>query len=103
MDNKLSQVEQEALNQAQDLLELSKTKGWAQVLKPLLESKVHNSWVDPAKFTDDASLRYAYSIAWGWAKASGEVIDLVTQAETRVIELLKKERGEVIDKFRIGS
>ena len=100
--NSLTASEEQALEQNQQLLELCKTQGWQQVLKPLLLAKSHNSWLDPRGFKTKEELDYAYSKAWGLAQAAKEILEMVEQGEKVVTALLKKQKGE-IDKFRIGA
>jgi len=47
-------------------------------------------------------LAYQYSIAWGSAKAAEEILDWVDSKIEEAEMLLKKQRGELKDKFGIG-
>ena len=100
----LNQEEQELLKQARKVKELSLHKGWLEVLKPLLEEKYSNSWVDPKDFDNQESFVYAYNVAHGWATAGKELLAHI-QRECDVFDYLtKKSKGEVDAKdFRIGS
>jgi len=74
--------------------------GWREVLKPLLDKKFNNSWIDPRGAKNDEDLLYKYKTAWAHAEAGKEIIALIeTYVETANF-LEKKEKGEVVDKFR---
>jgi hypothetical protein len=80
---------------------MSSQEGW-QTLRKWLESKIHNSWIDPTKSIDDAKLLYEYKLAWSFAKAAQEILDYVDQSIQIADELNKKEKGQMIDKLREG-
>jgi len=49
---------------------------------------------------DDKKLLYQYKLAWAFAKAAEEILSFVQEAEVTGTKLLKKQRGEEIDKLR---
>lgn len=61
---------------------------------PYLQSKIHNSWVDPRKSGNAEELVYQYVVSWGFAKASEELINHIQGMVDTVAALEKKERGE---------
>ena len=67
---------------------------------PFLQSKINNSWVDPRKSKSDEKLMYEYKLAWAMAKSADEIIAFVDQMKDTVESLLKKQRGETVDKLR---
>ena len=103
METKLTPSEQEDLKQSQHLLDLARNKGWQEVLRPWLQSKVQTSWLDPRKAGSDEELLYQYKVAWGFAQAADEILKFVESAKDKVDFYLKKERGEVTNKFSIGK
>lgn len=71
-----------------------------EVVKPWVESKITNSWVDPFKAESDEKLLYQYKLAWAWAKAAQEFLDYLNRSVEEAEALTKKEKGEVTDKLR---
>ena len=97
--NKLSQAEKELQEQGFQVKEMAQSKGWSQVLKPFLESKISHSWVEPTG-KDDMSLLRDYKLAWAFAKAASEILELVERLQEEAEMLTKKEKGETVDKLR---
>lgn len=77
------------------------TKGWSEVVKPYLESKIKNMWVEPTG-KDDEKLLYEYKLAWAFAKAASEILELVDKLQSESEMITKKEKGELKDKLREG-
>ena len=96
----LSSQEQEALQQASWVLEMSKTKGWLQVLKPLLESRLHNQWLDPRQFKNAKEFIDAYNKTWAWADVVRELLSMIAGYEDTVRTLNNKQNNP---KYRIGG
>ena len=96
----LSKAEQESLDQFQLLLELKQTKGFSDVLKPFLDSRIKSSFIDPRKFKTDEEYIFACKVGWGWAQAASEVLEFIEVSEKNVEFLKKKGKGELEDKFR---
>lgn len=70
------------------------------MLLPYLQSKISHSWVDPRKVTNDKDLLYQYKTAWAFAQAAEEILAFVQEAEETGEKLLKKQKGEEVDKLR---
>lgn len=80
---------------------MAETKGWSEVVKPYLESKIKNMWVEPTG-KDDEKLLYEYKLAWAFAKAASEILELIEKLQNESEMITKKERGELKDKLREG-
>lgn len=78
---------------------MASTQGW-ELLRQWLQSNLVNKWFDPRDAKDAEKFFYKYSAAFGMAKGSQEILDWVEQRISEHDELLKKERGEKIDKLR---
>lgn len=72
------------------------------MLKPFLEGKVTNSWLDPRKVKNKDDFFYEYTVSWGFAQAASEILDWINQKITEAKYLQKKEKGE-ITQIRIGG
>lgn len=98
----LNPQETQQLEQSRLVRELVGHKGWQQVLKPLLESRIKNSWLDPRKAKDEKDLSFQYTVAWALAQATTELVGLIEEYVSAADYLEKKDRGEIVDKFKIG-
>lgn len=96
---KLTKAEQELQTQGRQVREMAQTKGWAEVVKPFLESKISHSWVEPTN-KNDKQLLYEYKLAWAFAKAADEILALVENLQIESEMITKKEKGETKDKVR---
>ena len=67
---------------------------------PYLQSKISHSWVDPRKVKNDKDLLYQYKTAWAFAQAAEEILAFVQEAEETGAKLIKKQKGEEVDKLR---
>ena len=103
MDNLLSKEEQEALEQAQSVLDLTQHKAWQEVFQPLLEAKVRHSWVDPREIKDQSDFFYKYVVAWGFSTAANEMLLLIEEMRNKRDFLQKKKDGEQVNNFKIGG
>lgn len=74
--------------------------GWQEVFLPYLQSKISHSWVDPRSVKNDKDLLYQYKTAWAFAKAAEEILAFVQESEEVGTKLIKKQRGEEVDKLR---
>lgn len=90
----LTPQEEQLLHQARQVKELTQLPGWSQVLLPYLQSKLHNSWVDPRKAASGDDLMYQYIVSWGFAKASEELVTYIQSMVDTVDALEKKEKGD---------
>jgi len=99
---KIELTKEELIRQKQGYLvkETVQTKGWQEVLKPWLESKIHNSWVSPVKFKNDKEYSYANRTAWAFAEASQQVLSLMDNMVEEAEAMSKKEKGLVKDKLK---
>jgi hypothetical protein len=70
------------------------------VFLPYLKTKINHSWVDPRTAKSDKDLLYQYKTAWAFAKAAEEILAFVQEAQETGEKLVKKQRGEEIDKLR---
>ena len=99
----LTKQEQEDLQRALTVAELSRHKGWVEWLKPLLVSRRDQAFPDPQSFDSDRKFYHAAVVSSALKKATAEILmaveDMAQVAET----LQKKERGEVENKFAIGK
>ena len=100
MEIQLNQEELVALKQANQIKEMTLTAGWQEVFLPLLRSKISHSWVDPRKVKNDKDLLYQYKTAWAAAQSAEEILAFVQEAEETGTKLIKKQRGEEVDKLR---
>ena len=82
---------------------MSNSQGWLEVLKPWLESKLNNSWLDPRKIKDKDKFFYEYVVAWGFAQAVRELLEFVNSQEGNIKYLKDKKDGVVKDDFKIGK
>ena len=74
------------------------------MLKPWLESKIKNSWVDPREVKSDKKLLYQYKIAWAFANAAQEILEFVEQNNQTAETLTNKQEGKTTEKkFDIGG
>lgn len=58
-------------------------------------------WVEPTG-KDDEKLLYEYKLAWAFAKAASEILELIEKLQNESEMITKKERGELKDKLREG-
>ena len=100
MKVKLNKEESQRQEQGYLIKELVNSKGWLEVLKPWLEDRIHNSWVDPRSFESDEKYLYAMKTAWAFAQASEQILAFTTNMIEEAEALTKKEKGEAKDKLR---
>jgi len=77
--------------------------GWELVMKPHLEEKFNNSWVNPIEAEDKEDLIYKYIVAWAYAKAGKDILAFMEEHKRAADHLEKKERGEESNNFKIGG
>ena len=99
----LSQEEQESLGLAQLVAEMRKTRGWQEIVEPWLKTKFSNSWLDPRNSKDQTEFFYQYSTAWAFAQAVTEIFRYLDETQAKADYLIKKQKGELVDKFAIGK
>ncbi len=83
--------------------ELVQHPGWRQVVKPFLEEKIKNSWLDPRKASSKEDFWYQYVTAWGLAQACDELVKEIDQMIETGKFLERKRKGETDNNFKIGS
>src|SRR4030042_4723230 len=99
----LTSQKEEAPKQAHVVASMASQPGWAQVLKPHLESKIQHLWLDPREVSDKETFWYRYVTAWGFSQAAREILRLVEGYVQQAETLEKKRKGELKDKFQIGG
>lgn len=102
MDNQQVQLdpqELQALKEGRQLQELTALPGWG-LLRQWLEDRIHNSWLDPRSFKTEEEFIKAYNEAWSMAQAAEQVLGYVQNKCDEAEHLIKKERGELVDKLR---
>ena len=72
------------------------------MLKPWLEAKINNSWVDPRAAESDEDLLYRYKVAWAFAQAAQQIIDYAEGLTEESEALTDKEEGKTTNKLREG-
>ena len=78
------------------------SKGWQNVILPLLENKRDQSFPDPSQFTNDADFNYAAKTVSLYKKVVQELLIEIDKYKNAATYLRKKENGEVGDPFGIG-
>jgi hypothetical protein len=78
------------------------TKGWQEVLLPLLESKRDQTFPDPSAFTNDKDFNYAAKVVAIYKKVIQELLIEIEKYKEAASFLQKKENGEISDPFGIG-
>ena len=71
------------------------------MLRPQLEKKIRNSWLDPRKATNENDLFYQYVVAWASANAADEILKMVDTYVERVKSLMALKDKE--EPYRIGQ
>ena len=80
------------------------SEGWDLVLKPWLESKINNSWLDPKGSKSEEEFFFQYTVAYGFAQAAQQILEFVEQHKLTAESLVKKKEGKTVDKnFRVGG
>ena len=98
----LSDQEQEALSQAHKLLEMFQSKGYQEVLKPLLLAKLNQAFPNPLEAKDEKEFTYRALVTSAMKQVIGEILQLEEQKESEIAYYKKKEKGELEkDKFKI--
>lgn len=71
------------------------------MLRPWLQAKLHNSWLDPRdpQFKTNEEFLRAYNSAWAFAQASEGILAFIEDMIAESEGLTKKEKGEVKDKL----
>lgn len=77
------------------------TEGWQQIIKPKLESKMNNSWLDPRKTSDEKDFFHQYIVAWANANAIDEILKMIEGYVKTVENLRAKEKQDA--PYRIGQ
>lgn len=80
---------------------MTSTEGWQKVIKPLLTSKISNSWLDPRKTSDEKDFFHQYTVAWATANAVDEILKMIESYEERVKSLRAKQKED--EPYRIGQ
>lgn len=72
------------------------------MLRPWLEDKRNQAFPDPAVFKSEDAFNYAAKVTSVFKKVVTELLIYVDNAEATVEQLVKKEKGEVVEPFAIG-
>jgi Ni,Fe-hydrogenase III component G len=79
------------------------SKGYKEVLHPFLLSKLNQSFPDPSQFKSEEEFTYAAKTTSVYKKVISELLVWMDNKESEMEHLLKKEKGELEDNFRIGG
>lgn len=99
----LSPQEQELFKESGQIVAMVQSEGWAQVLRPFLETKLNQSFPDPTEFQDDDGFLYAAKTASIFKKVVAEILNWVEGHEIRLAALQKKLDGDSEEEFSIGK
>lgn len=80
---------------------MAESEGWLQIIRPKLEAKIKNSWLDPRKTSDEKDFFHQYTVAWAAALAADEILKMVESYVDRVKSLRAKEKED--EPYRIGQ
>ena len=72
------------------------------MVKVLLEQTISQALVDPRRFKSDEEYIYAQKIAWAYGQHASDLLATLAQMEEEAEALVKKEKGENVDKLREG-
>lgn len=97
----LTQEQDQLLKEALSVQSMAESEGWLQIIRPRLEAKMKNSWLDPREAGDDKDFFYRYTVAWANANAAKEILQVVDGYVDRVTSLRAKEKEE--GPYRIGQ
>ena len=102
--SKLLEEERKVLREGRQLLELTATRGWREVLKPYLEDRRTKSFPDPVDFKTQKEFTHAALSSSAFKKVIQELLHyLEVDIPEQVKTLEKKEKGELVEKdFGIG-
>lgn len=72
-------------------------------MRPFLEEKLNQSFPDPSQFTSDEDFLYAAKTSAVFKKVIAEILQWVEANGNQAQFLEKKSKGELENKFSIGS
>ena len=98
---KLSPEEDSQCKEGELLSEVVNHKGWVEVLRPFLEKFLHHSWVNPRECKDEKDFMWQELQRADYAQFTKELLDWMDNSISTAEQLRKKEKGEIVDKFRI--
>lgn len=78
------------------------SKGFQQVLRPWLESKITNSWLDPREAKSQDEFVRQYNVAWGMSQAADQILKFVDDKVAHAKFLEDKEDG-LEQPIRVGE
>jgi len=58
--------------------------------------------VDPRSFKDEAAYIFAQKVAWAYGQSASELLTTLELMEEEAEALVKKEKGEITDKLKLG-
>lgn len=71
------------------------------MLEPWLKDKLNQSFPDPSTFTKEEEFVYAAKVSSVFKKVIAEILGYVQQEVETAKVLRQKDKGELIDKFKI--
>ena len=99
----LSKQDKEAQEQARLVVNLSRHKGWSEVLEQWLKVKLNQAFPDPSEFKDEKEFTYAAKTTAIFKKVIAEILQFV-ESQKEAFEVYKKrEAGEEKDPFKVGG
>ena len=99
---KLSDQDKVQLRQASAIKELSEHPGWVEYLKPLLETKLNQSFPDPSQFSDDKGFTYAALNASILKKVISEIL-MYFEGNKEAFKTLQSKKFKKHNEYQIGK
>jgi hypothetical protein len=99
---KLSQADKQVLRQATAIKELAEHPGYKEYLKPLLETKLNQSFPDPSQFEDEKKFTYAALTASVFKKVIVELM-MYFEANEQAYKDLQTKKFKKHNAFEIGK
>lgn len=99
-EKQLSKSDQESLKEARELVELFKSKGYQEYLRPFLFTLAQDSYPLPKDFDSNEKLILAYTNKCGETEAVKKIMFYVEGAEQTIKTINKKIDGKT--DFQVG-
>jgi hypothetical protein len=90
------------LRQASAVKELSEHPGWVEYLKPLLETKLNQSFPDPSQFKDEKEFTYAAMNASVFKKVIAELM-MYIEGNKEAFKQLQSKKFRKHNQYSIGK
>ena len=101
-ESPLSKEEEVAYKQAELVWRMAESKGYKEVFRPFLETKLNQSFPDPSTFKKEEEFLYAAKTASVFKKVIAELLGWVDAQGATAQALRKKKEGTQHDPFSIG-